>query len=167
MCANDDSGFCEWNGPPEKPAAGREPERDRHRDARAPVLLGGDRHQVIPGAGDEVRELHLRDRTQPHHRRARRAAHDRRLGERRVDDAPRTELLLEALGDLEGPAVDPDVLADQEHAPVVAHLEPEPVADRLEIGLLGHRLSSHVVRRVELLGLGVDAVEQRRGIRGG
>ena len=19
MCANDDSGFCEWNGPPEKP----------------------------------------------------------------------------------------------------------------------------------------------------
>ena len=65
---------------------------------------------------------------------------DRRLGERHVDHAPRPELLLEAVRDLEGAAVDADVLAEHEHARVVAHLLPEPVADRLEIGLLGHYL---------------------------
>ncbi len=42
--------------------------------------------------------------------------------------------------DLEGAAVDADVLAEHEHALVAAHLLPEPVADRLEIGLLGHYL---------------------------
>ena len=89
-------------------------------------------------AGDEVGELHLGDRPQAHHRGAGRAADDRRLRERRVDHAPGAELLLEALRHLERAAVDADVLADQEDALVVLHLLAEAVADRLEVGLLGH-----------------------------
>ena len=60
--------------------------------------------------------------------------------ERRVDHAPRPELLLEAERDLEGAAVDADVLADHEHALVAPHLLAEAVGDRLQVGLLGHYL---------------------------
>ena len=40
--------------------------------------------------------------------------------------------------DLEGAAVDADVLADHEHALVAPHLLAEPVADRLQVGLHCH-----------------------------
>ena len=146
MCANDDSGFCEWNGPPEKPPPGRQAQHDRHRRAGAPALLRGDGDEVIPRARDEVGELHLGDGPQPHDRRAGRAAHDRRLGERRVDHAPRAELLLEAQRHLERAAVHADVLADHEDALVAAHLLAEPVADRLKVGLLRHYLWCGVSR---------------------
>src|SRR5439155_4379267 len=103
-------------------------------------------HQMVPGAGDEVRELHLGHRAHAHDRGAGAAADDRRLRERRVDHAPRAELLLEAERHLEGAAVDADVLADHEHALVAAHLLAEAVRDRLEIGLLGHYLWCGVSR---------------------
>ena len=83
------------------------------------------------------------DRAQAHHRGAGRAADDRGLRERRVDHAPGAELLLEARRHLERAAVDADVLADQEDALVVLHLLPEAVADRLEVGLLGHQWQRH------------------------
>ena len=140
MCANDDSGFCEWNGPPEKPPPDGQAHDDRHGRARAPALLRRDRDEVVPRAGDEVGELHLGDGAQAHDRGAGAAADDRGLGERRVDDAPRAELLLEAERDLEGAAVDADVLADQEDALVAPHLGAEPVGDRLQIGDLCHYL---------------------------
>ena len=134
------SGFCEWNGPPEKP-----PPDGRRRTIGigvpgAVVLLGGHGDEVVPRARDEVGELHLGDGPHPHQRRAGRAGDDRRLRERHVDHAPGTELLLEAVGHLERAAVDADVLAEHEHALVAPHLLPEPVADRLEVGLLGHYL---------------------------
>ena len=138
MCANELSGFWEWNGPAREAAAGGEPKHDRDRRAGAEVLLGGDRDEVVPGARDEVRELHLRHGAHAHQRRARRAGDDRGLRERRVDDAPGPELLLEAVRHLERAAVDADVLAEDEYAWVEAELLPEPVADRLEVGLLRH-----------------------------
>src|SRR4051794_25241865 len=119
-------------------AAGRQPDDDRDRRAGAVALLRRDRDEVIPGAGDEVRELHLGDGAHAHDRGAGAAADDRRLRERRVDHAPRAELLLEAERDLEGAAVDADVLADHEHALVAAHLLAEAVRDRLQVGHLGH-----------------------------
>src|SRR6476646_7554990 len=118
MCANDDSGFWEWPGPP--------------------ALLRRDGDELVPAAGDEVRELHLRHGTHPHDRGAGAAADDRSFGERRVDHAPRPELLLEPERDLEGTAVDADVLADQEDALVAPHLRAEPVGDRLQVRELGH-----------------------------
>jgi hypothetical protein len=65
MCANELSGFCEWNGPPEKPPPDGEPDDHRDRRARAVVLLGGHGHEVVPRARDEVRELHLGDGRMP------------------------------------------------------------------------------------------------------
>ena len=153
MCANELSGFCEWNGPPEKPPPDGQPDDDRHRRAGAVVLLRGDGDEVVPGAGDEVGELHLGDRAHAHDRRAGAAADDRRLRERRVDaraTAPNSSWKPER--DLEGAAVDADVLADQEDALVAPHLLPRrPSRDRLEVGLLGHRVLL-VVGRVELFG---------------
>jgi aspartate/glutamate racemase len=60
------------------------------------------------------------------------------LGQRRVDHAPRAELLLEAQRHLEGATVDAHVLADHEYPVVTAHLLAEAVRDRLQIRLLGH-----------------------------
>jgi len=120
-------------------SAGREPDDDRHRCPGAVALLGRDGDQVVPRARDEVGELHLGDRAHAHDRRAGAAADDRRLRERRVDDAPGPELLLEPERDLEGAAVDADVLADHEHALVAAHLDSKPVRDRLQVGHLSHR----------------------------
>src|SRR5207248_8720061 len=92
------------------------------------------------------RELHLRHRAHAHDRGAGAGPDDRALRERGVDDAPRAELLLEAERDLEGTAVDADVLADHEHALVAAHLLAEAVGDRLQVGLLGHYLWCGVSR---------------------
>ena len=147
MCAKLDSGFCEWNGPPEKPP----PEGQRTTIGTgvpgAVALLGRDGDEVIPRARDEVGELHLGDRAHAHDRRARAAPDDGGLGERRVDHAPRAELVLEALRHLEGAAVDADVLADHVDALVAAHLQPEPVRDRLEVGhASGHYLWCGVSR---------------------
>src|SRR4029079_17676890 len=108
--------------------------------ARAVALLCGDRHQVVPRARDEVRELHLRNRAHAHDRRAGARADDRRLGEWGVQHAPVPELLLEPERHLERAAVDADVLADDEHALVAAHLGAQPVGDRLQIRELGHYL---------------------------
>ena len=104
----------------------------------AEELLRGDGHEVVPRARDEVGELHLGDRAQAHQRRAGRAADDRGLGERRVDDAPRPELLLEPERHLERSAVHADVLAEDEDARVAPHLETQRVRDRLDVGHLGH-----------------------------
>ena len=112
-------------------AARGEADGDGHRRAGAVALLGGDGHQVVPRAGDEVGELHLGDRAHAHDRRPGAASDDRRLRERRIDHPPLPELLLEALRDLEGSAVDADVLTDDEDALVALHLLPEPVRDCL------------------------------------
>src|SRR5205814_6339415 len=132
--------------PAREAAARREADDHRHRSSGAPTLLRGDRDELVPGARDEVGELHLRDRAEPHDRSAGAAADDGGLGERCIDDAPRPELLLEAERDLEGAAVDADVLADEEHALVAPHLRAETVRDRLEIGQLWHYLWCGVSR---------------------
>ncbi len=121
-------------------AARGQAHRDRHRRSGAVALLRSDGDEVVPRAGDEVRELHLCDRAHAHDRRARAGADDRRLGQRRVQDAPLPELLLEAERDLEGAAVDADVLADHEDALVAPHLGAQPVGDRLQVRQLGHYL---------------------------
>jgi hypothetical protein len=116
-----------------------EANRDRHRGAGSVALLGGDGYEVVPRARDEVRELHLRDRAHAHDGGSGAAAHDRGLGERRVDHAPGAELLLESLSDLERTAVDTDVLADHEDALVALHLLTETVGDRLQVRFDGHQ----------------------------
>jgi hypothetical protein len=67
---------------------------------------------------DEVGELNFRDRPQPLHRHADRDTHDRRLGERRIDDAVGPELFEKPLGNEKDIAADADVLA-QDQGPFV------------------------------------------------
>ena len=124
--------------PTREAAARGQPHHDRNRRAGAVVLLGRDRDQVVPAAGDEVGELHLGHRAHAHDRGASAAGDDRGLRERRVDHAPRPELFLEAERHLERAAVDADVLAEDEDARVAPHLLAEPVGDRLQVRALGH-----------------------------
>ena len=107
-------------------AAGRAADDERDADAGAVARLRGEVRDHVEGAGDEVDELHLRDRAQAHHRRPDRRADDRGLGDRRVDDALLAELAEQAVGHLEGAAVDADVLAQEEDALVALHLLEEP-----------------------------------------
>ena len=146
MCANELSGFWEWNGPPEKPPPDGSRIDDRNRRPRAVALLRRDRDEVVPRARDEIGELHFRDGAHAHDRGAGAAADDRGLGERSVDHAPRAELLLEAERDLEGPAIDANVLADHEDALVALHLLAETIGNCLQISLFGHYLWCGVSR---------------------
>ena len=61
-------------------------------------------------------------------------AHDRRLGNGRIDDALDAEAVNEAVGDVERAAVDPDVFSDAEHARIALHLFPDSLADGFEVG---------------------------------
>ena len=97
-------------------AAGRAADDERHADAGAVARLGGEVRDHVEGARDEVDELHLGHGPHPHHRGPDRGADDGGLGDRRVDDALLAELGDEAVGHLEGAAVDADVLAEQEDA---------------------------------------------------
>ena len=107
-----------------------------HGQAHAgPVVVarqhGGD---LVEPARHEVRVLELGDRTQALHRRTHRHTHDRLLGDRRVHHALGSEVVDEALGHLEGAAVDPDVLAEQVDALVALHLLPQALGDGDEVG---------------------------------
>ena len=113
--------------PAREAAAGREPDDDRDRRAHPVELLRSHGDQLVPGAGDEVGELHLRDGAHAHDRGAGATADDRGLRKRCIDHAPRAELLLEAQRHLEGAAVDADVLTHHEDAFVSAHLLSEAV----------------------------------------
>ena len=136
---NQASGFCEWNGPPETPPPlGRRTTIGAARPS-APVQLAGDVDELVEGAGDEVGELHLADRPHADDRGADRAADHRLLGDRRVDHAVGPELLLQAGGHLERAAEGADVLAEQQHALVLAQRHAQRVGDRLQVGELASR----------------------------
>ena len=81
----------------------------------------------------EVRELELEDRPQAGQRRADRDAGAAELGDRRVDDPVGAEAVDEVARHLEGAAVDADVLAHQDHAPVALDRDRHGVADRLGV----------------------------------
>ena len=104
-------GSLEWNGPPEeaRPPDGSLTTIGHWRPRGGEELLRRHRHQVIPRAGDEVGELHLGDGRGPSGRRRWQPPTIAVSEERGVDHAPGNSSL-EAERDLEGPAVDADVL---------------------------------------------------------
>src|SRR5205823_1023283 len=89
-------GVLRMERPAREAASGGQAHDDRNGRAAAEVLLRRHGDEVIPGAGDEVRELHLGYRPQTHERGSGRPADDGRLGQRRVENAPGAELLLES-----------------------------------------------------------------------
>src|ERR1051326_5480389 len=114
-------------------ASGRAAQHDG--SGHAPAILSLRQHvrDLVERAGDEIHELKFRDWTQPGQRRAKRGIDDRHLRDRRVDHALRAEAVNEAFGDLEGAAIDADVLADTEDVGVALHFLPESLADGFEI----------------------------------
>ena len=92
----------------------------------------GDDH--VEGARDEVGELQLHDRALPHPRSTDRRTHEALFRDGGVEHALGAELLEQPFGDAERTAEGTDVLAQQEHAVVVAHGVREPGADSLEVG---------------------------------
>ena len=133
MPTNQPSGEPAWNGPPRTPPPVGQRIVIGICWPGAPVRLGGDGDDRVEGAGDEVGELELDDRTLAHPGGADRGADEALLGDRRVDHALRAELLEQARRDAEGAAEDADVLAEQEDAVVLAHRVLERGPDRLEI----------------------------------
>ena len=138
---NQPSGFCEWYRPPPTfPPLGAR--TTIGTDGASAVPVAERRRLVddlIEAARDEVGELHLGDRPVAAQRGADADADDRRLGNRRVDDAQLAELVVEPLRDAERAAVRADVLAEDEHFRIAPHLLGERFADGFEVGqFFGH-----------------------------
>jgi hypothetical protein len=119
-----------------------------HRDGqRAAGEVAGVRRlgdEPVERDADEVDEHHLDDRAVATHRGADGCAEEAGLGDRRIQHALRSELLQEALGDLERPSAAGDVLAETEHLRVCRHLIRERTLDRFADAQLLHRAKAPV-----------------------
>src|SRR5205085_11512796 len=98
---------------------------DRNSGSPAVPALRGEIRDLIESAGDEIRELHFRDRTHSHERGANRGSHDSGFRYRRIDNAPFAEAFEHSGRDFERAAVDADILAENEHTFVLFHLFPD------------------------------------------
>lgn len=110
----------------ERPAVNATAERraDNHGHRGSPSIMVLGRHlgDLVEGAGNKVRELHLHDRAQAHHGCADRRADNSRFCKRRIKHPPLTVFLEKAFGDLEGPSVHTDIFTHQEHPFITGHL---------------------------------------------
>ena len=87
---------------------------------------------------DEAGELDLRDRPEALRGEADGKSGDRRLGERRVEDAVRPEALQQPIGGAEDAAVDADILAEHEDTLIFRHRPREGEVDGLDEADFGH-----------------------------
>ena len=117
---------------------GGTPDHEGHGRAPAVVGLGHVVDQLIEPAGDEVGELHFGHGPHAHERRAHGRADDHGLRHGRVDHPVLAEIVQESLRDLEGPAVDPDVLAETEDAFISLHLLAESGRYGFQVGYGWH-----------------------------
>ena len=110
------------------------------RSGRAPAImrLGHHVHDLIKSAADEVHELKFSHGTQAGKRRAKRRAHDGRLGDGRIDHALRAKVVDKAVRHFERAAVNANVFTDTEDGGVGLHLFPESLPDCFEVCCLGH-----------------------------
>ncbi len=125
--------------PAREAAAARQAHDDRYGDAEPVMELAGDVNDLVEGAGDEIRKLHLADRSHSDDRGPDGPANDRFLADRRVDHPVGAELRQESVGDLERTAVDADVLAEQDDALILTHRNTQGVGYRFEIAQLRHQ----------------------------
>src|SRR3954449_5364154 len=102
-------------------AAVWDPDRDRqlHMAGRPVVHLGDLADDLVERREHEAVELDLADRPEPSNRQSDGRADDARLGERGVDDAVLTEVLLQPVSDAEDAAEPTDVLTHDDDLRVV------------------------------------------------
>src|SRR5260370_20544968 len=113
--------------------------RANHERARnGPTMAVAERRRrvddLVEGARDEIRELHLEYRPHPQNRSANPSADDERLGNRRIDYAVLAERGEQAVGDLERAAEFADVLAHDEDVFVAPHLFVQCLVNRGQVG---------------------------------
>src|SRR5215470_14059644 len=123
-------------------AATRRPaQHQRRRRSPAVMRLGHHIDDLVEGAADEVHELELGHRTHARKRRAKRRAHNGRLGNRRIDHALWAKLVDKAISHLERAAIHANVFTNAEDRGVGLHLFPESLPDCFEVSCLGHCFS--------------------------
>ena len=124
------------------------PQADRHAGDQRHAALAAEHEAVFRRLVDELvhraqREIdhaHLDDRPQSRERHADRRAHDGGLGNRRVDDAARPELLRQPAVLAEDAAA-AEVLAERDHVRIGAHRFLQGKAGGLSVGHCGHGIA--------------------------
>ena len=122
------------------PHAHRLAHHQRHAALPAEHVAGLGRlvHKLVHGAEGEIGEAHLHHGARSRQRRTHRGAEDRRLGNRRVRNPERAELLRHA-GILPEDAAAPEVLAECPHGRVAAHFLGQRPPPGLHVGGRHHR----------------------------
>src|SRR5437016_62538 len=142
--------------PPVRTVTDARADDDRHarRSACHVVQVRRLVDELIHRRRQELAEAHLDDWPASKERSAYRGPHHRRFRDRRLENPLRSELFVQALGALHRSPEASDVLANQEHARVAAHLERDRLDDRFHVreataagprcgwGLRGHAKTS-------------------------
>src|SRR5205807_3914269 len=115
-------------------ASAGSPYYQRGGGSPAVVRLGHHIHDLVEGTADEVHELELGDRPHSGEGGAERSSHDCRLRNRRINHASRSEVIDEAVSNLESSAVNADVFAQAEHTRVALHLFPDSRSEERRVG---------------------------------
>src|SRR5467141_4400090 len=115
-------------------------ERNRYLPVAHVARLGDLVRDIIPAAGEKVREHDLGDGPEARHRRAHRRAEDGELRNRRVLYPPRPELLQQPDRGLEDAAGGGGVLAEEHDAFVAPHFLRDPGGNRVPVAQLRHAL---------------------------
>ena len=119
---------------------GRETHHHRNRNlaAQHEAHLGGLVDDLLHGERGEIGKLELENGTQAGQRRTHGDAGAAQFGNRRVHDTVGTETLDQIAGDLEGAAIDADILAHQEDALILLHGDRHGFLDGLGIAQFTH-----------------------------
>ena len=134
MCANHASSDCECCAADavHKPIGIRDDQRHAALAAEHVAILRRLVDELVHRAQREIDDAHFDDRAQARERHAHGGAHDRRLGDRRVDHALGAELLLQPAV-LREDAAASEVLAQRHHVRIGAHRLGERGGGRLRI----------------------------------
>src|SRR5262245_52489062 len=119
-------------------ATARSTDDDRNACAPAVSTLCCEIRNLIESAGNEIRELHFRDRPHPHQCGANGRSHNSRFRNRRIDDAPLAKSLEHACSDFERAAVNADIFAEDEDTIVLFHFLPNALTNRFDVSCKAH-----------------------------
>src|SRR5262249_12052559 len=88
---------------------------------------------LVESAGDEIRELHLRNGPHSHERRANSGSHNSRFRNWSVDHAPLAEAFKHAGCDFKGPTINANVLTEYEDTFIFFHFFQNTLANCFDV----------------------------------
>src|ERR1700722_14508509 len=121
---------------------------NHHRHRRTPKIMRfcNEIGYLIEAAGDEIDELHFRNRTQSQEAHSASGAYDSRLANGSFDHAFASKFRDESFGSFERAAIYADIFADGYHSRVAVHLLKHGLANSLNHGNRSHVSVSRVYR---------------------